>query len=162
MTISNLLPGKEPHSILQERETLPNIHRRINELFDQAFRDFGLPLWPTHQAGYVPRINLWEDDKTLAFQAELPGFGKKEISIELEKRLLVLKGRKEKRHEEKEKEGMFYVREIGQESFMRSIMLPFDADPDTAKADFNNGILTITFQKPKEAREAKKLIPITS
>jgi len=45
--------------------------------------------------------------------------------------------------QEKTKESDYYHRELYWGSFSRSIILPFDIDPDNSKASMKNGILTI-------------------
>jgi HSP20 family protein len=43
--------------------------------------------------------------------------------------------------------------ERSQGSFSRSIRLPFAADPSQVKAEFKNGVLTLTIQKPKVEKQ---------
>ena len=46
-------------------------------------------------------------------------------------------------------------------TFVRSLRLPFMADANQVQASFNNGVLTLTIPKPREARERVQRIEVT-
>ena len=65
--------------------------------------------------------------------------------------------RGEKRQEQETKDGGFHRVERSYGSFQRALNLPADANQDTIKAAFKNGVLTITMEKreastPKQGR----------
>ena len=62
------------------------------------------------------------------------------------------------KEETEEKETTYHIREHRYGSFERSVMLPTDVQTDKAKADFENGILTITL--PKAVTDKPKTINI--
>ncbi len=69
----------------------------------------------------------------------------------------VLLVRGEKRQEQETKDGGFHRVERSYGSFQRALNLPADANQDTIKAAFKNGVLTITMEKreasaPKQGR----------
>ena len=84
-----------------------------------------------------PAIDLFEDENNYFVQAELPGFDRKEIVVELEKDRLVLKGSR-KANDKKE------TSEI---SFHRSVTLPDSVKADKVAAKYENGILTVSIPK---------------
>jgi HSP20 family protein len=49
-------------------------------------------------------------------------------------------------------ESTYHIREKRIGSFERSIMLPTDVQTDKAKADFENGILTVSLPKADEVK----------
>jgi HSP20 family protein len=63
---------------------------------------------------------------------------------------LNLKG--EIRQDEEKKEKSYHIREQRWGAFERSIILPTEVVADKAKADFENGILTVTLPKADEVK----------
>jgi HSP20 family protein len=56
------------------------------------------------------------------------------------------------KHEEEQKEKAWHIREQRWGSFERSLGLPTAVVSDRADANFENGILTITFPKAEEVK----------
>ena len=86
---------------------------------------------------------------------EVPGVEEKDIHITLDNDVLLVRG--EKRQEQESKDGGFHRVERSYGSFQRALNLPTDANQDTIKAAFKNGVLTITMEKreasaPKQGR----------
>ena len=99
--------------------------------------------------GGYPSVNLFEKNDDLVLTAELPGFQKGDIHIELNNNVLSLKG--ENRF--KTQEGVSYHRrERDYGKFSRSIQLPVKVDAEKTIADFSDGILTVTLSKADEAK----------
>ena len=76
----------------------------------------------------------------------------------------VLLVRGEKRQEQESKDGGFHRVERSYGSFQRALNLPTDANQDTIKAAFKNGVLTITMEKReasplKEHEQGQKTMP---
>ncbi len=137
------------------------LHREIDRLFDDAFRGFGfptlaMPRWPSEWPGMLkPALDIQETDKQYRITLEVPGVEEKDIQITLNEDVLVVRG--EKRQEQEKKEGGFHRVERSYGSFQRALNLPGDASQDSIKADFKNGVLTITMDKreasvPKQGR----------
>jgi HSP20 family protein len=62
--------------------------------------------------------------------------------------VLTLKG--EFKQAEEVKDATYHVKEQRYGSFERSVMLPTEVQTEKAKADFENGILTITLPKAEQ------------
>jgi len=133
---------------------MTTLQNRINRLFDD-------PLMPINRddddflGAWNPAVDLFEKDDSFVIKAELPGLDKKDISVELKDRVLMLKG--ERKCENEVKEENYYRRERSYGKFQRAFNLPSDLDPDKIKADFKDGVLEISIPKP----EAQKPKPIT-
>lgn len=84
-----------------------------------------------------PAIDLFEDEANFFVQAELPGFDRKEIEVELENDRLILKGARK----ENGKEGESEI------SFHRSVVIPNSVKQDQVSAKYENGLLTVTIPK---------------
>ena len=94
----------------------------------------------------APRVDVSETDTELKIEAELPGIDEKDVEVVLSDGRLTIKGEKKQEKEEKKKDYHMVERSYG--SFARSIVLPFEADPDKVKATFAKGVLTVTVPKP--------------
>jgi HSP20 family protein len=126
----------------------------IDRLFDDAFvmpGDGGMGM-------ITPKVDVVENDDNVVVKAEMPGMKPEEVDVRIEGNLLTLHG--EHQEEKEEKEGQYHVRELRQASFHRVIPLPTDVDPDKAKAEFENGVLTLTLPKHENAKP--KRINITA
>jgi HSP20 family protein len=117
----------------------------MDRLFDDAFfnrRSNGLQI--------SPDIDVIENDDNIIVKAELPGFKPENVDARVEGNLLSIRG---EYHEESEKrEGQYHLKERRQGSFSRSIPLPVGVNADKAKAEFENGILTLTLPKHEDAK----------
>jgi HSP20 family protein len=141
------------------------LHREIDRLFDDAFRGFGLSAlamprfssdWPTL---LKPALDIQETEKQYNISLEVPGVEEKDIQLSLDNDVLIVRG--EKRQEQEKKEGGYHRIERSYGSFQRALNLPQDANQDTTKASFKNGVLTITIDKREaSAPRQGRSIPI--
>ncbi|WP_406856076.1 Hsp20/alpha crystallin family protein [Alsobacter sp. KACC 23698] len=130
-----------------------SLHREMNRLFDDVMR--GAPLAAAGGQGgstlIAPNINVSETDTEVRVTAELPGVTDKDIHVDLNDDVLVIRG--EKKLEKKEDKENFHYIERSYGTFQRALQLPFPADPEQVKAHFENGVLTVTL--PKNARQER-------
>jgi HSP20 family protein len=75
----------------------------------------------------------------------MPGVSEKDIQVDLNEDVLVIRG--EKKLEKKEEKENFHFIERSYGTFQRALQLPFPVDPGQVQATFNNGVLTITLAK---------------
>jgi len=105
---------------------------------------------------FGPALDIEETDDAYIVTAEVPGFDKSNLEIELAHNVLTLRGKKV------EREGRRFLRRERVRSvseFERSVMLPADVIADKATATFDNGELTITL--PKARSSAVRKIALT-
>jgi HSP20 family protein len=122
------------------------LREAMDRLFDDAFtRPLSL-----RDAWSVPAIDMYQTDDEIVVKAALPGIKADEVQINITGEVLTLKG--EMKHEEDKKEKAWHIHEQRWGSFERSVVLPTDVVADKAKADFENGILTITLPKADEVK----------
>jgi HSP20 family protein len=140
-----------------ETDPLRALQRRMDRLFDDVAGDYHWP-FANGRGALTPSIDVSETDKEMTIEAELPGVDEKDIDVTLADNLLTIKGEKKQETEEKQKD--YHLTERSYGSFMRSMSLPFDADPATIKAAFKDGVLTITLPKPPEVEAKVKKIAI--
>lgn len=131
------------------RETM-TLREAMDRLFDDAFtRPFSL----IREGGATwssPAIDMYQTDNEVVVKAALPGIKADEVQIHVTGEVLTLRG--ETKHEEEKNDRSWHIREHRWGAFERSVRLPTGVIADKAKADFDNGILTITLPKSEEVK----------
>ena len=97
-----------------------------------------------------PAVNVKEYEDHFLLQLSVPGYSKKEISINVEEDQLVISSEKEGIETEN-----FTMREFNYGTFKRKFTLPKDVDTEKIEASFSNGILTLTIPKIEEVKPRK-------
>ena len=165
MSMKNLVPrfGRKPlPARREEADPFRDFQRQMNDLFADFFGGYPLaergggPEWAP--AAFTPRVDVAETDTEVKVSAELPGMDEKDISVELQGDVLVLRGEKKREQEEKGKN--WYRREQSSGSFRRAIELPAGVDAGKARAQFKKGVLVFTAPKRAEDQAKRKAIPI--
>ena len=91
------------------------------------------------QDNYPPYNVIKEDDDTYIVEIALAGFDKNDISVTTDKDQLIVKGEREKEETE------YTYKGIATRSFNRSFALA--EYMEVTKAEFNNGMLSITVER---------------
>lgn len=162
-------PEGEGRSLPAQRgpfTSVTDLHSIIDHMFDNAFQNLrpadGAAKGPT-QGFFTPKLDIKASDAEYAVSAELPGVSEKDISLEVEDRTLILSGEKKEEHEDKkEGDGGYYRMERSYGSFRRALALPDDADIESVKADFKDGVLRVNIPRKTPVNEGKKSIAINS
>lgn len=127
---------------------LNDLRTEIDRLFEAPFAE--LSRSSQWLSGWIPSLDLYEDKDQLTVQVELPGMKKDDISISLHDGSLSISG--ERRSDEKFEEADVYRAERYVGRFQRTIQLPSPVAADRVKAQYKDGILTITLPKTDEAK----------
>lgn len=114
------------------------------------------------QSGYLllgaPAVDMYQTDDEIVVKATVPGVKPEELNITVTGDALTIRGEIK---EDSERSGATYhVRERRYGSFARTLALPLAVVADKAKADFENGILTLTLPKAEELKP--KTITVTA
>ena len=136
---------------IRRSEAPARIWPETSSLFDEFFND--LPFVRTASRNgdhWLPAVDVLEKDGNLMLRAEIPGMSEKEIELKLEGNVLTLKG--EKKLENEEERNNYHRMESYYGSFTRSFTLPESVDRDRIKADYKNGVLTVTIPQKPEVR----------
>jgi len=99
---------------------------------------------------WSPALDVYQDKDHLFVKCELPGMKKEDIQISLHENTLSISG--ERKHERAVKEGDAFRSERFFGRFHRSVTLPVAAQADNVKAQYKEGILTVTLAKAEEAK----------
>jgi HSP20 family protein len=121
---------------------------RLNRLFGNVYlrdEDTGF------RGNWVPSVDIFETEKhDLVLRAELPGMTREDIDVTVENGTIAIKGEKKFDSEVKEENYRRIERSYG--TFHRSFTLPNTVDAAKVKADYRNGVLTITLPFKEEAK----------
>jgi len=102
-------------------------------------------------------VELTERDNNLIFRAMLPGLKKENINIEISEGEVAISGEYKSQFEENK--DLIHRSEFFEGKFERRIALPQKIDHQKAKADYKEGILTITM--PKSEKELNKVVKLS-
>ncbi|MGA2504317.1 MAG: Hsp20/alpha crystallin family protein [Anaerolineales bacterium] len=118
----------------------------MDRLFDDAFTR------PISMSGgsIVPAVDLYQNADEVVVKASLPGLKAEDVQISITADVLTLRG--EFREESEQNEKTYHIRENRYGSFERQVMLPTDVQTEKAKADFENGVLTIVLPKAEAVK----------
>lgn len=106
-----------------------------------------------------PRVDLFEDEKAVYLNAELPGMNKDEINLVLENGVLTLSGEiKNDLNNDDNKNDVYSERFFGQ--FERKFKLSDEIDTDSVKARFENGLLKVKIDKIKPEEPKERIIKV--
>jgi HSP20 family protein len=126
------------------------LREAMDRLFDDAFtRPFSL----SREGGSSwssPAIDMYQTDNDIVVKAALPGIKADEVQINVTGDILTIRG--ETKQEEEKNDKSWHIREHRWGAFERSVRLPTGVMSDKAKADFDNGVLTITLPKMEEVK----------
>ncbi len=132
---------------LQQLDALRDEIQRLIDVPLAALRGTdGQPLL----SGWCPAVDIYEDHQNLHLRAELPGMKKEDIQISLHQDLLSLSG--ERRFQPGDPAATTYRSERVFGRFHRTVALPMPVQADKIKANYRDGILSITLPKADEAR----------
>ena len=127
-----------------EFEDFPTGLRLLQDSMSRLFSEPASRPWS-------PSVDIYETENELVVKADLPDVDPKNVGIQLENGTLTLKG--ERRFEE-QKNGQkgFHRIERSYGSFVRAFSLPDTVEGENVKADYKNGVLTITLPKKEVAK----------
>jgi HSP20 family protein len=161
MAMRDLIPwGRQENrtpALFREEERTPflSLRRDIDRLFDDFFQS---PLTALSGAGTMmqwPSLEVSRTDSEVRITADVPGMSEKDVELLVEDGVLTLRGEKKSANEDKDRgySERFYGR------FERGIALPSGVDEENAKAEFRDGVLTVTLPLSAEAERGRR-IPI--
>ena len=87
--------------------------------------------------------DIRETDTEYVLEADLPGFSKEDIHVDISQDTLTISAERHSQHEDKDKRGSYIRCERSYGTFERSFSLE-GVDTDAIKASFTNGVLTLT------------------
>ncbi|HKF53247.1 MAG TPA: Hsp20/alpha crystallin family protein [Candidatus Acidoferrales bacterium] len=132
---------------------LSTLQEHVNRLFDSKFSHNGDNATLT---AWVPSVDVYETENELVIKADLPEIAEKDIDVRVEDNMLTV--RAERKFEQKVKEENYLRMERAYGTFSRSFSLPNSVDTQAVKAEYTDGVLSVTL--PKRAESEPKQVKI--
>jgi HSP20 family protein len=130
----------------QPRPAMEPFSQLTTLLNDPLFRD-----WTPNVLNKLPAVDIEENDQNYIIKADVPGFEKDQVNVEVQANSLIISGHNEK--ESEKTENQVYTRERSLSDFKRTITLPENINKDEIKAAMKNGVLTLNVAKHKESKQ---------
>jgi HSP20 family protein len=123
------------------------LQEQVNRLFGNVLEHSGEE---SNLTSWAPAVDIYETEHELVVKADLPEVDPKELDIRVENNLLTIRG--ERKFEKKVNEDNYLRVERAYGSFSRSFSLANTVNAEAIKADYQNGVLTLTIPKREEAK----------
>ncbi|MCJ7478633.1 MAG: Hsp20/alpha crystallin family protein [Candidatus Nanohaloarchaeota archaeon QJJ-7] len=123
----------------QMRRTMEQVFRSLQDLETEL---------PETRTSVVP-VDIKESDGQITVTADLPGLESDRIQVEASEDSVEIHAEHEEEMEEEQKD--FYRRERNSRTFHRAVSLPAPVDPETAEAEYENGVLTVDLEKSEKS-----------
>jgi len=119
------------------------VNRVFGDMLERAGDESNLTPW-------APAVDIFETEHELVVQADLPDVNPQDLDIRVENNILTIRG--ERKFENKVNEENYLRVERAYGSFSRSFSLANSVKSDAIKADYQNGVLTLSIPKREEAK----------
>lgn len=119
------------------------LSRMLNDFLGRTGQESNLTTW-------APAVDIYETEHELVVKADLPDVKPEDLDIRVENNILTIRG--ERKFEKKVDESNYLRVERAYGSFSRSFALANTVNTEAIKADYQNGVLTLTVPKREEAK----------
>lgn len=129
---------------------LDEMSQRLNRLFGRPATQAEGGRESLATVDWAPSVDISESDNEYVIKAEIPDVKKEDVKVTVENGQLTIQGERKQEKEEKNKRYHRIERSYG--SFMRSFSVPDSVDESKAKAEYKDGMLTLTLPKTEKAK----------
>ena len=120
-----------------------HLNRLFNETAERSSEEASLTTW-------APAVDIYETEHELVVKADIPDVKPEELDIRVENNILTIRG--ERKFEKQVNENNYLRVERAYGSFARSFSLANTVNTEAIKADYKNGVLTLSVPKREEAK----------
>jgi HSP20 family protein len=144
----NLIRYQRPDVVWPTFGRLSSLRNELDRLFESPLAEWTR----TSQllSGWTPALDIYEDKENFIVKAELPGMKREDINVSFQDGMLSISG--ERKGETKHEDAEVHRTERFFGRFQRAVTLPAPVAPDKVKAQYKDGILTVTLPKTEEAK----------
>ena len=155
----NKVVVRNPFPVIDRDSFLTPFDKMFDQMVEAQFPDVVKQVGvKPYQGSAYPKVNVYEYEDKVGIVAEIPGLDKKQLSVEVEEGVLTISGDK---HGVWEEEGAKVLRrELKASSFKRSFELGELLDGDNIKANFKDGILSVSVPKTMPEKPKKHTVKI--
>ena len=138
--------------------------RGATTLQEQINRVFGDVVGRTGEESnltpWAPEVDIYETENELVVKADLPDVNPQDLDIRVESNILTIRG--ERKFDKKVNEDNYLRIERSYGSFSRSFSLANSVKSEAIKADYQNGVLTLSIPKREEAKPKQIKVNVTT
>jgi len=127
---------------LQPWQEMEMARRQFNQIFNE--------LMPSREASWTPAIEFNSSEDAFTVRVQLPGIHAEDVEVQVAQDTIAISG--ERKFEQTEAKG--FRSEFRYGKFRRVMSLPAAVQNDQVKAEFNNGILTLTLPRLQAVKPA--------
>ena len=117
----------------------------------------GAPFFESGLSGLSARVDLYHKEGKLFVEAELPGIKPDDVELHVYADRLTLSAEKSAEKREGEEGKSYFRSERSWGKVERVISFPVEVDPDSAKAGFKHGVLTVEVAERGQDKAHKKV-----
>src|SRR6202047_2044341 len=124
------------------------LQEQINRVFGDGVGHAGEE---SNLTPWAPPVDIYETENELVVKADLPDVNPQDLDIRVEGNILTIRG--ERKFENKVNEENYLRVERAYGSFSRSFSLANSVKSEAIKAEYQNGVLTLSLPKRGEAKQ---------
>ena len=111
-------------------------------------------------ATWAPPVDIYETENELVIKADLPDLEDKDIDVRVENNSLTIRGERKFEKDVNEENYLRIERAYG--PFTRSFSLPNTVSPESVRAEYRNGVLTLHLTKREESKPKQIKITVSA
>ncbi len=142
---------------LQPFRGFSTLQDQVNRIFNQTVQNQGEESALT---AWAPSVDIFETPNELVVKADLPDVDEKDIDVRVENNLLTIRG--ERKFDKSVSEDNYLRIERTYGTFSRSFSLPNTVNPESIRAEYKNGVLTVSLPKREESKPRQVKVNITT
>lgn len=123
---------------------MESLQRRMNHMFEQM-----MP-WEDGSLALMPSVEMDETNEEIHLKLEVPGLEAKDLDLQVSENSVAIAG--ERKEETKTEEKGMVRSEFHYGKFERVIPLTTSVQNDKVKAEYKNGILSLTLPKSEQGK----------
>lgn len=145
--------------MLNRRNLLAN-YNAFNDMAQMERRFFEDPFEFFKNSGLTEfKTDIKDEGDKYVLQADLPGFSKEDIKLDVEDNILSISAERHSEHEEKDKKGKFVCCERSYGSYRRQFDIT-GVKTEDIKAKYENGVLELDMPKKTTVGDGKQHLAI--
>jgi HSP20 family protein len=135
-----------PWDVMRELASMQERMNRIwGNVYDRGHEDV------TSRGSWLPPVDIFESaSREIVLKAEVPGLRREDIDLTVENSTLTIRG--ERKRDDGVSEDRYHRLERTYGAFQRSFTLPQTVDAERVRAEYRDGVLTVTLPMRDEVR----------
>ena len=127
-------------------------------IFERMFGPGHKPEPSDEPSAMTPLVDIYEDDSAVTVTTDLPGVRKEDVHVSVTEGTLTINAEV---HREERHGGHWIKHERRVGTYVRTLHMSGNVDPDNISANLNDGVLRLTIAKPKRTESKKIEIAVT-